>query len=191
MRSQRFLRGVALLAGLGWAGAACDDPLLPNAIFDNIVDTVTLSAVDGTPVASPSGYVLSTPFSHAVRTDLPPPLSVFDFAFNIDTAGRAVLIPASALRLVAGAGLLEVTSSFDDLKDAPGSGYNTDSVTVVEPNDVIAIRSRVITCELGNIFYYGKLRVLTVDTTKREMQMEILSDINCGYRSLEPGRPSR
>jgi hypothetical protein len=53
------------------------------------------------------------------------------------------------------------------------------------------VRSRLILCELGNVFYYGKLRILSIDTTKREIEFEALSDVNCGYRSLEPGRPKR
>lgn len=188
----RFLRAVlvaVLVAGLGGTGVACNDSLLPNAIYDNIVDTVTLSAIDGTPVASPSGYVLNTPFSHTVRTDLP--LSVWDFVFNIDSLGRSLLIPSAALRVGTGSGLLLANTSFTNLVEAPGGGYNSDSATIVEPGLVLAIRSRLITCELGNIYYYGKLRVLGVDHTTRELRVEVLSDINCGYRSLEPGRPKR
>jgi hypothetical protein len=123
-----------------------------------------------------------------VRTDL---TTGFDFAFNIDTLGRAVLLAASVFNIVGSSGLQPTTTPFADLKVAPGGAYNTDSAVVVVPDQVVAVRSRLVTCELGSLFYYGKLRVLAVDLGLRRITFETLSNINCGYRSLEPGRPTQ
>jgi hypothetical protein len=188
MRSIRRATVAALAAGVVAVGLACDNQILPNAVYDNVVDTVTLAAIDGTPVSSPSGYQMASYPPLPVRTDF---TAAWDFVFNLDSLGRALLIPAQALRVSSGAGLLVSTSTFAALVEAPTSGYNSDSATIVVPGFVVAIRSRIVSCEIGSLSYYGKLRVLNVDLVAREIKFEILSNLNCGYRSLEPGRPTR
>src|SRR3982751_5883122 len=80
--------------------ASCGNPFgLPSAFLSNVVDTVTLYALSGTPVNQPSGFLLYG--GHRVRTDLS---SQLDFAFDIDTAGRAVLLPTAVLKLPKGSG---------------------------------------------------------------------------------------
>jgi hypothetical protein len=39
--------------------------------------------------------------------------------------------------------------------------------------------------------FYAKLHVLAIDRAARRLDFEILTDINCGYRGLEPGVPKR
>lgn len=188
MPCHRFAAAVALLFGLGLAGAACSDSILPNAFFMNTVDTVTLAAVDGTPVTEPSGYDMTpSPVPQVVHTHLS---TSFDFVFNIDTLGRALLISANALGLGGQNGLLPVTQTFEQLRFAPAAGYNIDSAEVITPGRVLAVRTRLFSCELGAIFFYGKLRVVSIDMTARTVTFEVLSNLNCGYRSLEPGRPT-
>jgi len=190
MRFQHCAIVVGLITGAALAGSGCNDTVLPNALYDNRVDTLTLTAVDGTPVAKASALDIATPPApRPMRTDLS---TAWDFVFNIDTLGRALLIPSNALHLSNSSGLQLITNtSFSELRVAPGSGYNSDSATVVVPGYVVAIRSRLVNCELGTLFYYGKLRVLTVDLTARELTFEVLGDLNCGYRSLEPGHPTQ
>src|SRR5688500_17091224 len=74
--------------------AACGDPNeLPDAQIANIVDTVTISALTGTPIRLPSAYSIADPVS--VRTDLS---AQFDFAFDILASnGAPVFLPRSAL----------------------------------------------------------------------------------------------
>jgi len=189
MRSLRIAAAVGLLLAAGLADAACNDNILPNAVFENVVDTITLAAVDGTPVNRPSALDIATaPVPRAVRTDL---LASWDFVFNIDTLGRALLIPSNMLHIAASSGLTISTTPFSQLLEAPHNGYNQDSATVVFPGVTVAIRSRLINCELGQLFYYGKLRVLDVNLVTRELKFEVLADINCGYRSLAPGHATR
>ena len=90
-----FLR--PLPASSPWRVAiACSDA---NSLADptetNVVDTVTLGALEGTPIAVPSGYNIST---GAVRTDQ----SVdFEFAYNVrrlaDGTYQRVFLPRAAL----------------------------------------------------------------------------------------------
>jgi hypothetical protein len=65
---------------------------------------------------------------------------------------------------------------------------------VVHENTVLILHSGPVSCSFGIAsFYYAKLHVLTIDTTSgpngRRIDFEILDDINCGYRGLQPGLP--
>ncbi|MFN2571214.1 MAG: hypothetical protein ABR537_06320 [Gemmatimonadales bacterium] len=172
--------------------AACGSPFgLPQAGIANRVDTLSLYALSGTPVSSPSGYALI--FREVVRTDQN---AGFDFAFDIDSAGRAVLLPTGALRLGRQSGIQLSTTPFDSIKIAPGGKYQLDSAVVVDSNTVAVVHSRPTTCSFGiAAVYYAKLHVLRIDTGSapggRRIDLEVLTDINCGYRGLEPGLPAR
>ena len=172
------------------AAASCGNPLgLPAAFITNVVDTVSLYALSGTPVSLPSGYSLIS--RHTVRTDQGSP---FDFAFDIDTAGISRLYPTGALKLGQQSGLQLSAQQFDSIKIAPTSNYNRDSAQVVNVNTVLILHSSSFTCSYGIPgVLYAKLHVLAVDTTSapngRRIDFAILSDLNCGYRGLEEGVP--
>jgi len=180
---------MALLACV--AIAACGNPLgLPAAFISNVVDTVSLYALSGTPVSLPSGCSLIA--RHTVRTDQGSP---FDFAFDIDTAGTSRIYPTGALKLGQQSGLQLSAQEFDSIKIAPTGNYKLDSAQVVNVNTVLILHSSSFTCSYGIPgVLYAKLRVLEIDTTStttngRRMDFAILIDANCGYRGLEPGVP--
>ena len=178
-----------ILAFLACAAiASCGNPLgLPPAFISNTVDTVSLYALSGTPVSLPSGYSIIG--QSAIRTDQGLP---FDFAFDIDSTGQAVLLPTGALRLGKQSGLQISTQPFDSIKLAPTSNYNLDSAQVVDSNSVLILHSSSVTCSFNiPAVYYAKLHVLAIDTTPnvRRIEFEILNDLNCGYRGLEVGVP--
>lgn len=190
MSFSRIMLGVATLA----AGAVgCDDPLaLPPAAVPNVVDTLTLFALQGTPIDVPSGYnvVLRQP----ARTDRAS--EPFDFAFNIDSVGRAQIFTTGALRLSPHSAIQISGRSFDDIDVAPIDDYDQDSSITVAPATVFVVRSR--STSLGCPFYigqlprYGKFRVLAVDTTAvRSISLQALVNVNCGYRGLEIGLPKQ
>jgi hypothetical protein len=82
--------------------------------------------------------------------------------------------------------------AFDALTSAPLEGYVTDSALVVAANTVFVIRSRTspVQCAFsGGLPRYGKFHVLNVDLGARTVTLEMLVDLNCGYRGLEPGTP--
>jgi len=178
---------IVLALGLLLGATACNDNALPEALYENTVDTVTLYALDGTPVATRSGYNLVG--RQAVRTDLS---TTFDFVFNIDTLGRSLLIPAPALNMGGNAGFQAATGTFEEVRSAPTGDYLSDSGYAVIPGQVVAARSRLVSCAgLGSLSYYAKIGVIAIDPTERFITFEILANINCGYRSLEPGRPTQ
>ena len=169
--------------------AACGDSLGLSASFANKVDTVSIYALSKTPVSTPSGYYMAQGI--VVRTDGFIP---FDFAFDIDSTGRGLLLPTGALKLGRLSGLQITAVPFDSIRIAPTGRYQLDSAVVVDSNTVAIAQSRPLTCPNGLPgAYYAKLHVLSIDTTSaptgRHLKMEILDDTNCGFRGLQTGLP--
>jgi hypothetical protein len=168
--------------------AACGNTAgLPSGL-ESVVDTVTLYAVDGTALDLPSGLSIGgTP--HAVRTDL---ISTFDFVFNITPAQGAVLLPTGAIHLGIGSAIQKQTVSFDAITLAPGGVYDDSLPFQLDSGMVAVMHSRVQTCPLGTVgVNYGKLEVMAIDTVARSIELKFLANLNCGYRSLEPGFPTQ
>jgi hypothetical protein len=167
---------------------ACgDDFTLPDPSFINVVDTVVLAALSGTPISAPSGFDVVV--GEAVRTDR---TNAFDFAFDLDAGDTPRLHPAGTLGLAPDAGILRSEESFAGITSAPLEGYVTDSTLVAPPGTVFVVRSRNsnVQCSLsGGLPRYGKFHVLSVDLQTRAITLEMLVDLNCGYRGLEPGTP--
>ena len=178
----------SLTTSVAIVALACDDTGLFPPGFPNSVDTVTLYALRGTPITAPSAYDIAS--GTVARTDRGDAL---DFAFDIDTAGSAVLLPAGRLGLTAQAGLQLSAKTFDELDRAPYDDYVVDSVLTVSVGDVLVGRSRNAS---GNCYYYGalprygKFRVMELDLDNRTITLEALVNVNCGYRGLEPGYPT-
>ena len=174
--------------------AACGDVsgLLPASV-PNRTDTISVYALTGTPVTAPSAYWIVS--RQVVRTDQN---SAFDFAFDIDSLGRVLLLPTGALKLGQQSGVQLSTLAFDSLRVAPTSGYKVDSAVVLTVNSVAVMHSRAVQCSYDyqpSHNYFAKLRVIAIDTTTgangRRIDLEMLTNINCGYRGLDPGLPKQ
>ena len=182
---------------LAAVATACDDPFqLQPAIVTNFVDTVTVFALQGTDINLPSGYDVAG--RQLARTDRG---EDFDFTFDIDGSEPKVF-PQGALGLDESAGIVLSDKEFDEIDEAPTSGYATDSALVVGIDTIFVVRSRPFRgsglgtgddCPffIGSLPRYGKFRVLALDMTARSITMEFLVNVNCGYRGLEPGLPRR
>jgi hypothetical protein len=184
MRPNRLLLMLLPLAGLG---GCSDNNGLPNATLENVVDTVTIGALVGTPISTPSGFFIDVSGVGAVRTDQ----SVgFEFAYNVEPGGRRVFLPRAALGLsssTADPGVQLRPETFDEITLARSNGYVTDSAVAVELGQRFLVRSRVICTSLG-VPLYAKLEILAfADST---VTFQVLADRNCGYKGLEPGLPS-
>ncbi len=191
MRSLLILRA-AVAAALVVAACGPDLTGLLPATYPNRTDTISVYALTGTPVSTPSAYVI-WPTRQVLRTDQH---SVFDVAFDIDSSGHALILPTGAMKLGRQSGVQVTTTLFDSVKTAPSSGYQIDSAVVLSVNSVAIVHSRAAQCssDLSPVHnYFAKLHVLDIDTTSgpngRRIDLEILTDINCGYRGLEPGLP--
>ena len=183
----RFAAWIAAVTGLALL-AACKSPQgLPNAQNANTVDTVTLYALNGTPIGTPSAYALIGP--EIIHTDQK---AVFDFAFNIDS--EPALLPSGVFPgLQKTSGLQKSNApSFAAITMAPTDGYVGDKRLAISTGSLVLLRSRTQICADGtNHSLYGKLHVLAIDVTARTMQFEIVVDQNCGYLSLTPGLPTQ
>jgi hypothetical protein len=182
----RFAASLTAVAGLALLAACGSSQILANPTFPNTVDTVTLYALSGTDIGTPSAYALIGP--EVVYADRTP---AFDFAFNIDS--QSVLLPSGAFPgLQKASGLQKSNASFAGLTIAPTDGYVGDRALAISVGTVVLVRSRTQICPDGSTFsLYAKLHVLALDLSARTMQFEVTVDQNCGYLGLEPGLPTR
>lgn len=173
-----------MLAAALLATSACSDSQLGDAASSNVVDTITLGALNGAALTVPAAFLITAGIT--VRTDQS---SSFDFAYDILPGKGPSLLPLSALGLSGGGStnpaLQKVTTAFDDLKEGPTNGWNQTDTVPIAVGDVIAGRSRA-TCYLG-VPQYAKLQVLSFDQVAKTVDLKVLANVNCGYRNLEPG----
>ncbi|MEK7379811.1 MAG: hypothetical protein AAB075_02230 [Gemmatimonadota bacterium] len=185
------MRQIFPAAGLAVFGLlACGDPnQLPPANFQNVVDTLTVYALSGTEVWRPSGYA-ATEF-RVVRLDQ---TNSADFAFDI-RGTQPVLLPAQAIGQPGSRslspGLLNTPLVFDEITYAENSGYNSVDTVHAAVGQSFYLRARAVpSCFLGTPTY-AKLEVLAIDDQARTMTFRVLVNLNCGYKGLEPGLPTR
>ena len=191
MSFARLIFGPVVL-GVVLFSAGCDNTLaLPPATAPNFIDTVTLHALKGTPINSASGFDVT--LGLAARTDRP--TEGFDIAFDIDDDDLALIFTTGALGLDVRSAIQASDRAFGDIVIAPLDDYELDSALVVGVDSVFIVRSRPVS--FGCVFYvgrlprYGKFHVLDLNLETRQITLEHLVNINCGYRSLEFGIPTR
>ncbi len=195
MRFPRLRLASCLVLGAGGsalasAGCGSELSLFPPA-FENRTDTLKIWAASGTAVFRPSAFLIST--RSTARVDQ---LSYFDFMYDITPAGEHVLLPFGAVapterRSSGNPGLLPTAIPYDSILIAEQTGYLTVDTLPVRVGDTFFARSRPSpTCFLG-IPYYAKLRVIAMNEEDRSLTFMVLANINCGYRSLEPGLPEK
>lgn len=183
----RIIRGLSVLVPLALAAACSDSNDLGDATEVNAIDTVTLGALEGTSISTPSGYRIST---GPVRTDQ---TVEFEFAYNVrrldDGSYQRVLLPLAALGLTSTnqvePGLQRREESFDNITHAPSNGYVSDSAVPVQLGERYVVRSRVV-CSIG-VPLYGKLQILSFQDST--VTFQVLTDQNCGFKGLLPGLP--
>src|SRR5947207_13310977 len=110
------------VTGLVVLAAACTDTNgLPAAGINNVVDSTSLFALFGTPIATPSAYDLTGRLTGhpLVRTDQ---TAAFDFAFNFDSLRRPVLLPTGAVGLGQSSGLQLASVPLQPIQGAPNGG---------------------------------------------------------------------
>lgn len=173
---------------------ACGDPNLLRAQLPTVSDIYNVFALSGTPASLPSG--INTYVRTAVRVD---GNANFDVAFDIDADGNAVVYPVhrvvSTLNPSRRAGLRKVPGSFESVTLAPTGTY-ADSAVVVDEGEVVVVQSirngSNDACQFSiSPYIYAKLTVTTIALASRSLTVETVLDPNCGFRSFEPGIPTR
>jgi hypothetical protein len=167
------------------AAAACSGDDLGDATTENVVDTVTIFSLTGTPITSPSGFFINGVSVGAVRTDQS---SSFEFAYNNQSDGQRVLLPRAALGITsttAEPGLQQVSETFDEIRSARSNGYTTEEPVPIGDGQRYMVRSRLSVC--GSVPLYAKLEILSLEP--QSVTFKVLANRNCGFRGLEPGFP--
>jgi hypothetical protein len=162
---------------------ACgDDDNLPDPTEENVVDTLVIGSLTGTPITTPSGFSV---VDGTVRTDLS---AAFDFAYNIEIGGRRVFLPRAALGLpsttTADPGLQRRDETFDAIVVARSNGYVTERSSRWRWGAPL-VRSRVICSQ--SVPLYGKIEILGFQDST--VTFKVLANKNCGYKDLLPGLP--
>ncbi len=185
---RRLFTLVSCPLAVAFAVACSDANSLPDPTAQNFVDTLTLGALEGTPVTTPSGFGIQ---AGPVRTDQ----SVdFEFAYDVrrldDGTYERVFLPRAALGIsgsTANPGLQKREEPFDNITRAASDGYVSDSAVPVALGDRFIVRSRVVCTSLG-VPLYGKLEVLAFQDST--ITFRTLVNENCGYKDLLPGLPA-
>jgi hypothetical protein len=178
------LRGVSrLLTGICLATVlpGCGDSPVGVPVPDTPGEA-TLTDFRTGPLVEPSAFswiVLSV-----VRTDQS---SQWDFAFALEADSTAQLFPRGAvLEQPSTAGLQIVPESFENLTQAPLTGYVTDEPVTVQVGDVLAAVSRR-QCGSLALVRYGKLEILDIDLARGQLTFKQLANPNCENPNLVPG----
>jgi len=191
MKPRKF--ALALIASASIL-TACDDPQLLRATLPTVQDAYTVFALTGTPASYPSG--LNTYVRAAVRVD---GNANFDVAFDLDADGNAVLYPVQ--KIVSGlgssrkVGLRRVAGPFDSVTIAP-SGTYADSTIVAREGDIVVVQavrnSAGDACAFDiSPYIYTKVLVDSIAVDTRTIVLQTVLDPNCGFRSFQPGIPTR
>jgi hypothetical protein len=194
--SARLRAGLAAATFAAAAMLACGDPNAPVANFPNYADTLALYTLNGAPRGAPTALRILAGIGGTSGVTADAGFS-FDVAVDIDADGRPVLYP---VRLVAApflgthrVGIQRTTRPFDEILEAPESGYVHDSLAVLAVGEVVLIESadpEACTAFFGG-FVYAKMIVDSVDVPRRRVFARVTADPNCGFRSLVvPGVPT-
>lgn len=178
-----------LLVGM----AGCGDDLGLNAFTVGEPTKVTVYAMNGTPLSLPAGLALKERL--ATRVDLN---WSFDLAFDLNAANEVLVYTPRAISTelvnLPRVGLQISELSFAAVLDAPGSGFVYDSLLTLPIGKTLIVDKVDQSCnQFGGAFLgfniRGKLMVDSISTSRRAIYLTVLSNPNCGYRSLEPGEP--
>ena len=181
-RSSRVLVLVVALAAIACDGARS------RATYASIPRSYALFALTGAPANAP------TALSFLGGATIADANFGFDVAADIDPAGAARFYP---MRTLGGGlapsgkriGLQLVSGSFEALRVAPTTGYDTAGSKVVVAGSVVAVEIQdLTTClySLGGSNLYAKLVVDSIRSGERRIFGRTVVDPNCGFRELVP-----
>jgi hypothetical protein len=185
-----LLAAMSVVVGLN----ACGNPTNLKASLPTSVDSLSVFALSGTPPTYPSGISLIA--RQAVRVD---GFASFDVALDIDASGNAIIYPVKMVVSSPGGSrpvaMLKVGGIFDQVVEAPKTGYEADSALVLAPGEVVVIQSAHNTsgdlCQFAiNPNIFAKLAVDSVNLASRTLFFRLGLDPNCGFRSFATGIPT-
>jgi hypothetical protein len=175
------------------AASACGDDLGFNAFEVPDPVSLTVYALNGTAQTLPAGVDIR--LLDVVRVD---PNFAFDLAFDLNASNEVVVHTvrnvSTELVNLPRIGLQTSTFTFDQLIDSPASGFTYDSLLTVPIGTTVVVDKIDPTCNrFGGAFLGFNIRakfvIDSISTSRRAMYLKVLSNPNCGFKSLEPGEP--
>jgi len=173
---------------------ACGNVASIKATIPTYVDTLSLWALSGTPPSYPSAISIAA--RQIVRVD---GFASFDVALDIDGTGKAVVYPVKLVVASPGGsrpvGIQKIPRAFEDVLEAPQSGYGTDSSVTISPGQVVVVQSPHNNsgdiCQFAiSPNLYAKVAVDSVNLASRIIYLRMGFDPNCGFRSFATGIPT-
>jgi len=173
---------------------ACGNIASLQATLPTSVDTLSVWALSGTPPSYPNAISIAT--RQIVRVD---GFASFDVALDINSNGKAVVYP---VKLVVGSpggsrpvGMLKSAGVFEQVSEAPQTGYETDSALVIAPGEVVIVQSphngSGDICQFAiSPNLYAKIALDSVNLSSRIVYLRMGFDPNCGFRSFADGIPT-
>ena len=173
---------------------ACGNIASLQATLPTSVDTLSVWALSGTPPSYPNAISIAT--RQIVRVD---GFASFDVALDINSNGKAVVYP---VKLVVGSpggsrpvGMLKSAGVFEQVSEAPQTGYETDSALVIAPGEVVVVQSphngSGDICQFAiSPNLYAKIALDSVNLSSRSVYLRMGFDPNCGFRSFANGVPT-
>jgi hypothetical protein len=190
-RISRRVIPVVLLVCAAIVGA-CDGPSTTPGTTEDATQPFFVHALTGSPLATSTA--IAFPGRAVTRVD---GTFNFDVAFDINAAGNVVLLPPELVgqnpggnRLV---GIITGIGTYDNITEAPLTGYTVDSVTVVTRGQAVAVQAQEPLCLTGNPgapYLYAKMVIDSIDVVGRGIYGRAMIGGDCGYRQLIPGFPS-
>lgn len=184
---------LCVAAGVLMTIAACDEDLGRAAFAVRDPVAITVYALNGSAQSLPAGVEIKQ--LQAVRID---PNWAFDLAFDLDASNNVVVHTPKSIstELVSlpRIGMQTSTLTFAQLIDAPASGFVYDSLLTVPVGRTVVVDKIDPTCNrFGGAFLGYNIRakfvIDSISTSRRAIHLTMLSNPNCGFRSLEPGEP--
>jgi hypothetical protein len=181
-------RAILFLIALLVPALACQSITSPQAFNFVVADTLNARTLNGTPLGARNTLSVGLPAVFPIDGSLS-----FDLTFDIDASGKAVLIPVSkvgACTRTCQVGMQVVgDSTFDQITKARSKGYTYDTSLTVDVGKpiIVVAKSTVCASDLYSNDLYAKMIVDSVRTTDRTIFFRIVTDPNCGFRSLVPG----
>ena len=192
LRTLRPVRGLALVAlfGMTLGASACGDLNVQKAQFQNSNLPFTVHALSGSPLSYSSGLSFTT--QSVTRVD---GSFAFDIAFDISSTGKVIFYPVRLVGSNPGGdvavGMLPFSGAYENILEAPKTGYNTDSVTVASVGQTVLSQTSARFCA-GTFtpYSYAKTVIDSIRPSTRELFGRTTVNQNCGFRSLVIGLPT-
>ena len=194
MRSR--LPVLVALVGAALAGGACGaaSTTAPTGALSLVTfDTVQVFAMSGVASYYPSALAIFT--RQVVPTVIFSDGTVaFDVAFDITAAGSVRVLPPRSVVLGPNlapeqVGLLpQPLVAWDDLREAPLTGFTLDSTVTILPGQTLVIQTHTVFCSSAALpTQNAKLIVDSVNVISRLIYFRLATNPNCGRRNLAVG----